>query len=170
MRGVVGWVLAGVLVLSACSGDDGTPDDGATPTPVASSSGEGLGAPTPTPAPPPEPVTTSEFCELVRDVTGDDGAARTRAAFTILQRGLPEDLDGDAKQGLQVLLDHASELGSVSDSVRLYRDLDKQERADLRSFTWWVTKSCGKGYIADLLPDLPEAPDWLKDPKLPSLR
>ncbi|WP_162602367.1 hypothetical protein [Nocardioides daejeonensis] len=117
--------------------------------------------PTPTPTPTPTTVTTAEFCELIRDIASGDRAQRSAATLELLQRGLPHDLDGDAKQGLQVFLDHAPDLGSVRGSWRVYRDLGGAERSDLRSLTWWVTKSCGSGYLKDLLPELPSLPDGL---------
>ena len=174
MRGMVAWLVAGLLVLSGCS--DGSQDDAASgeaPTTSASVSptteeateeASEVGTPGPSTT---EPISPAQFCDLVRDIaTG--GEAETRAAMLeLLQRGLPEELDGDAHSGLQVLLDHATEFGSVRDSWRAYRALEKGERADLRALTWWVTKTCGTGYLDDLTPDLPEMPKWLTDPKIP---
>lgn len=171
MRWVMAVVLMGMLALGGCA-DDGD-DDGTSADPATSStSAPTSSTPSPTsetPTATPEPVTTDEFCDLIRDISGGDAATRSTAALTLLQRGLPDDLDGAAKEGLQVLVDHATELGSVTDSWQLYRDLDKGERADLRALTWWVTKQCGKGYVQDLLPS-PDLPDWLTDPKIPGLR
>lgn len=166
------WALVSLLVLAGCADEGDQPGETGRSTTASGPSAtlsSGASDDTPAPTPSTQLMTTAEFCDRVRDVVGDEGAARAEAVLVLLQRGLPGDLDGEAKQGLQVLLDHAAELGSVRDSWRLYRDLDRGERADLRALVWWVTKSCGPGYLQDLLPELPEAPDWLTDPKIPGL-
>ncbi len=150
--------LALCAVLASCGDGDAGREDAAPEAPATSSAN-----PEPSDATPstPPPVTTDEFCSLVRDIASGGGDQRGAATLELLRRGLPRDLEGDAKQGLQVLLDHAHDLGSVRGSWRVYRDLGGAERSDLRSLTWWVTKSCGSGYLKDLLPELPSLPDGL---------
>lgn len=161
-------LLALALAVGGCSGDESR--EPATHPPTESGalppSGSPTAAPGSRPAVPsdPAPVGVAEFCTLVRTVTTADAEERGAAVLVLLQRGLPADLRGDAKDGLQVLLDVAPELTGVRASWRAYRDLDDAQRSDLRSFGWFVTKECGQDYLADLVPDLPELSE------LPGLR
>ncbi len=144
-------LVLGVL-LTGCDGDGSPssepPSVTTSPTVTASSSPEAA----------PQRVSTDEFCTLVGTVTTTDGGERQDAVLEVLQRGLPDDLTGDAKDGLQVFLDLAPELTGVRASVSAYRDLGRSQRADLRSFGWFITKSCGRDYLSDLLPDVPDLP------------
>lgn len=170
---MVAWLVVGLLVISGCSeGSDAQterdeePTSSTSATPTTESEDEPA-SPAPSAT---EPLSSGEFCDLIRDVASGGEKETGAATLELLQRGLPEGLDGDAKQGLQVLLDHATEFGSVRESWRTYRELEKGERSDLRALTWWVTKTCGPGYLDDLIPDLPEMPElpnWLTDPKIP---
>lgn len=172
MRGTVSWLLVGLMVFSGCSDNVGESSKESTSSASASHTTEPETENEPV-APEPSvtgPLGSGEFCELVGDIAGGDEKKSAAATWALLQRGLPEELDGDAHSGLQVLLDHATEFGSLGDSWRAYRALEKGERAQVRALTWWVTKTCGKGYLEGLIPDLPELPDlpdWLTDRKLP---
>lgn len=103
------------------------------------------------------PVSTKAFCEGIHPVlVAKDGSARGQAAMDLLSDGLPEEMETDAREGLQVLVDLSPYFDDTKELFRSYYALGAEDKRDVHALAGFVMTACGADLIADLMPTLPE--------------
>ena len=152
-------LLVLTLAVAGCGGDEKdshTNADSRTPSATASQT---TTAPTITPT---QPVTTSDFCRETQDAitAGSADTALQRVAIVVAD-GLPDDMPKDVVDGIQVLIDIAPQLQKSSSAFSAYKNLSSSQRGDINSLAGYLTVTCGKNLIADLVPALKKIPSDL---------
>lgn len=164
-RSLVAVPLLLVLTLTAgCGDDDKDTSGGADPSASSSAtqSTEASESTSPT-AQATQPVTGKQFCTDTQvALHGNSSAGILQQVAQVVAKGLPEDMPKDAVAGIQVLIDIAPQLEKVSTAVQAYTDLSSTQRSNVNSLAAYLTKTCGKNLIADIVPALKDIPSDLK--------
>ncbi|QIX25715.1 hypothetical protein ncot_03250 [Nocardioides sp. JQ2195] len=163
-------LLLVLTVTVGCGDDDKDSDSSPEPTTSASAApgGEGSDAPSEEPSEEPtaqttQPVTGEQFCTDTQEALhGSSSDQILQQVAQVVADGLPEDMPKDAVDGIQVLIDIAPQLDKASTAIQAYTDLSSTQRSNVNSLAAYLTTTCGKNLIADIVPALKELPSELR--------
>ncbi|KRF19075.1 hypothetical protein ASG90_04150 [Nocardioides sp. Soil797] len=161
-RSLVAVPLLLALTLTAGCGDDDKdkPDSKASESSSATQSTDPSESPT---AQTTQAVTGKQFCEDAQEALhGSSSDQVLQQVAQVVANGLPEDMSKEAVAGIQVLIDIAPKLDRASTALKAYQGLSSTQRSNVNSLAAYLTKTCGKNLVADIIPALKDLPSELK--------
>ncbi|WP_157551310.1 hypothetical protein [Nocardioides jensenii] len=108
-------------------------------------------------------VSAEQFCADAEEALhGGSTSEILQRVAVVVANGLPADMPADAVDGIQVLIDIAPELEKSSTAMKAFQGLSSTQLGNVASLAGYLTTTCGKNLVAELIPALRDLPAELR--------